>query len=208
MHMNSHTATSRTVTPLSHTSDEYAPDNSRSSREVAAEFNLRHFQRVPISHGKTAAVNAIFNETVSVIKIHQNGQHRRIHRHPEDNGSKSSKSTHQQGSSDDNKRLDYCYWAHGNFFNDRNFLKKILFTDEAAFTTNGVVSPQNCRYWDRDKPSRVINCKDQYFQKVNVWCGILGDRIIGPVFFNNSLNAERLVNFFDGEFWNAICDRR
>ncbi|KAF2884966.1 hypothetical protein ILUMI_21187 [Ignelater luminosus] len=210
---------------------------------VVAEFNLRHPQRVPISHGKAAAVNALFNKTGSVIKIHQNGQHRRIHRHPEDNEILAANRANPRMSLRDltsqlniskdqvrrcfvrnkikpykpkflhtlkignaNKRLDYCYWVQGNFLNDRNFLKRILFTDEATFTTNGVVSSQNSRYWDRDNPHWVINCKDQYSQKVNVWCGILGDRIIGLVFFNNSLNAERLVNFFDREFWDTIED--
>lgn len=105
---------------------------------------------------------------------------------------------------DENRRLDYCYWAQGKFLDDRKFLNKILFTDEATFTTNGVVTSQNCRYWATENPHWVINCKDQYSEKVNVWCGILGDRIIGPFFFNNSLNGERLVNFFDTELWDAI----
>ncbi|CAH1102137.1 unnamed protein product [Psylliodes chrysocephalus] len=60
-------------------------DFARSSREVAAEFNRKHPQRASIIHGKAAAINALFNETGSVIKIHQNGQPRIIHPHPEDN---------------------------------------------------------------------------------------------------------------------------
>lgn len=215
-------------------------DFARSSREVAAEFNLRHPQREPIAHGTAAAINALFGETGSVIKVHRNGQPRRIHQHPEDNAilaanqenprtslrdlssqlnvSKDKvrrcfvrhkikpykpKFLHTLKEGDSNKRLDYCYWAQGNFLNDRNFLMKIMFTDEATFTTNGVVSSQNCRYWASENPHWVINCKDQYSEKINVWCGILGDRVIGPFFFNNSLNAERLLHFFDNEFWVA-----
>ena len=219
-------------------------DFTRSSREVAAKFNLRHPLRAPISHGTAAAVNTLFDETGSVIKVvHQNSQPRRIHPHPEDNDILAAnranpcmslrdiasqlninkdkvrrcfvrhkikpfkpKFLHTLKEGDDNKRLDYCYWAQGNFLNDWNFLNKIMFTDEATFTTNGVVSSQNCRYWAADNPHWIINCKDQYSQKVNVWCGILGDRIIGPFFFNYSLNAERLVNFFDGQFWDTFED--
>lgn len=216
-------------------------DNARSSREVTAVFNLRHPERPPISHGKVAAVNALFNETGSVNRSQQNGQPRRVHPHPEDdiilaanranprmslrdlssqlNISKDKirrcfvrhkikpykpKFLHTLREGDENLRLNYCYWAQGNFLNDRNFLGKIMFTDEATFTTNGIVSSQNCRYWARNNPNWVINCKDQYSQKVNVWCGILGDRIIGPFFFNQSLNAHRLVNFLDGELWDEI----
>lgn len=216
-------------------------DGVRSSREVAAEFNRRHPLRVDITHGTAAAINALFNETGSVIKRPQNDQPRRIHPHPEDNVILAAnqanprmslrdlasqlnidkekirrcfirhkikpykpKFLHTLKEGDENKRLDYCYWAQGNFLDDRDFLNQILFTDEATFTTNGVVSSQNCRYWATENPHWVINCKDQYSEKVNVWCGILGDRIIGPFFFNNSLNAERLVNFFDTELWDAI----
>lgn len=60
-------------------------DGARSSREVAAEFNRRHPLRVDISHGTAAAINALFNETGSVIKRSENDQPRRIHPHPEDN---------------------------------------------------------------------------------------------------------------------------
>lgn len=196
-------------------------DFARSSREIAAEFNRRQLQRASITHGKAAAINVIFSETGSVIKIHQNGQPRRIHPHPEDNNILAAnranprmslrylssqlnitkdkirrcfirhkikpykpKFLHTLKEGDENKRLDYCYWAQSYFLNDRHFLEKIMFTDQATFTTNGVISSQNCRYRARNNPHWVINCKDQYSQKVNVWYGILRDQIIGPFFFN------------------------
>lgn len=70
---------------------------------------------------------------------------------------------------DEVNRLNYCLWAQGNFLNDRDFIKKIIFTDEATFTTNGIVSSQNCRWWAVDNPKFIINCRRQYSQKVNVW---------------------------------------
>lgn len=92
--------------------------------------------------------------------------------------------TLQEG--DENKRLEYCLWAQGLYLSDRNFLKNVLFSDEASFTTNGVVSSQNCRYWATENPRWVINCKSQYSQKINVWCGILNERIIGPFFLKTT----------------------
>lgn len=107
---------------------------------------------------------------------------------------------------DDNRRLEYCFWAQGNYLNDRHFLEKIMFSDEATFTTNGVVSSQNCRYWTTENPHWVINCKRQYSEKVNVWCGILGERIIGPFFFLQTLNAIRLLHFLNNELMEVIDD--
>lgn len=95
--------------------------------------------------------------------------------------------TLQEG--DPERRLEYCYWLQGIFLEDRRFIDKILFSDEATFTTNGVVSSQNCRYWAADYPNWVITCKSQYSQKVNVWCGILGTRLIGPFFFRGKFKC-------------------
>lgn len=104
---------------------------------------------------------------------------------------------------DNVRRLEYCFWAQGNFLNDRNFLKNILYTDEATFTTNGVVSSQNCRYWAGENPHWIINCKNQKCEKVNVWCGILNEEIIGPFFFE-SLNAATFLNFLQTDFADVL----
>lgn len=110
--------------------------------------------------------------------------------------------TLQQG--DMEKRLEYCLWAQGEYLNDSNFLKKILFTDEATFTTNGVISSQNTRYWSENNPNFTTNCKSQYSSKVNVFCGITHRRVIGPFFFNETLNGARFLEFLRGAFENAI----
>lgn len=94
----------------------------------------------------------------------------------------------------------------GEYLNNPNFLNEILFSDEATFTTNGVVSSQNCRHWSAENPEFIINAKRQYSQKINVWCGILSDSIIGPFFFENNLNANRFLTFLRNDFWNAIDD--
>lgn len=107
---------------------------------------------------------------------------------------------------DEERRLEYCLWIQGNYLNNRDFLKKVIFTDEATFSTNGVVSSQNSRYWAVENPDWVINCKRQYSQKVNVWCGIFNETIIGPFFFFQNINALHLRQFLNNDLWNAIVD--
>lgn len=108
----------------------------------------------------------------------------------------------EEGDSD--KRMEYCLWCQGEYLNDRNFLNKVLFSDEATFTTNGTVSSHNTRHWAEQNPEWVISCRRQYSQKVNVWCGILNTRIIGPFFFEGNLNSQSFLNFLNTDFSDAM----
>ncbi|KAJ8935767.1 hypothetical protein NQ318_000240 [Aromia moschata] len=49
---------------------------------------------------------------------------------------------------DEAKRLDFCLEMGNRVLNDVGFHKRILFSDESTFSTNGVVSSQHCRYWN------------------------------------------------------------
>lgn len=111
---------------------------------------------------------------------------------------------HTLENGDENSRMEYALWCQGHYLNDHNFLNKILFSDEATFTTNGVVSSQNCRFWSEVNPHWVIHCKRQYSEKINVWCGIFDKQIIGPFFFQHNLKAQNFLNFLNTNFWDAL----
>lgn len=66
---------------------------------------------------------------------------------------------------------------------------KVLFSDEDTFTTNGLVSFQNYRYWATKNPHFRINRRSQKFKKINVWSGMLPDKIIVP-FLEDNFNQE------------------
>ena len=53
-------------------------------------------------------------------------------------------------------RLDFCFWMEGKREEDRDFFKMIIFTDEATFSSNGVVSSQNCRWWADENQNFAI----------------------------------------------------
>lgn len=105
---------------------------------------------------------------------------------------------------DEEKRLEFCLFCQGEYLNDDNFLGNILFTDEATFTTNGTVSTQNSRYWATENPHYVIHAKRQYSQKINVWIGMYKNRLMGPVFFEQTLNGERFYNFLNTILWDFM----
>ena len=58
------------------------------------------------------------------------------------------------------------------------------------FFFNCNVNKQNCRYWSDENPHLFTEGHTQNPQKLNVWAGILGDRIIGPFFIEGNLTGE------------------
>lgn len=210
-------------------------DGARNCREAAQEFNRRHPDHL-ISYTTVSKVNRMFNQRGSVVqeKVRRQRNHQqdaRILNHFRVNPKSSLRSfdsrrkstvsrclkrngikpfkprfLHTLQPGDDQRRMEYCLVMQAKFYEDHSLFGKILFTDEATFSTNGTVSSQNIRYWSNENPHWVINCKNQYSEKVNVWCGILKDRIIGPFFFNTTLNGARFLVFFQNEFWDAVHD--
>lgn len=101
-------------------------------------------------------------------------------------------------------RMDFCAWFQGMVEDDAGFSKKVMFTDEATFSSNGTVCSQNCRWWATENPEFIIESKDQYSFKVNVWCGIYNCSIIGPFFFHENLNSERYLHFLQTELSDVL----
>lgn len=60
--------------------------------------------------------------------------------------------------------------------------KRMVFTDEASFYTSGKVNHHNVRIWGSENPHAYHEhvCDSP---KVNVWCCLMVDRVIGPFFF-------------------------
>uniref|UniRef100_UPI00358FA67B cilia- and flagella-associated protein 57-like n=1 Tax=Myxine glutinosa TaxID=7769 RepID=UPI00358FA67B len=60
---------------------------------------------------------------------------------------------------------------------DEDYLKKVMFTDEACFHISGKVNQHNVRIWGFETPHVVIEhiCDSP---KINVWCGLLHDCLV------------------------------
>lgn len=96
-------------------------------------------------------------------------------------------------------RLDFCYWLLGMVNENRNFLSQILWTDEATFSSSGKVNTHNMHYWSETNPHWLREVQFQNRWSVNVWCGILGGRIIGPYIFDQHLNGATYLQFLEDE---------
>lgn len=103
---------------------------------------------------------------------------------------------HQALSEDDyDRRLNYCHWLSEMCNENHQFLSLVLWTDEASFSSCGRVNLHNMHYWSQTNPHWMREVDHQNRWSVNVWCGVLEHRIIGPFIFDDHLNGESYLNF-------------
>jgi len=78
-----------------------------------------------------------------------------------------------------------CHWIKAH----PELLSVILFSDEASFTRDGVNNLRNVHTWSHDNSheTSVSNFKRRF--TVNVWCGVLGNKLIGPFVFDSNLKG-------------------
>jgi hypothetical protein len=113
----------------------------------------------------------------------------------------------QELSEDDfDRRIEYCDTMMQRLDTDPNFVKNIVFSDEASFLLNGNVNRHNCRYWSDTNPHWKREAHTQHPQKVNVWSGLIGSNVIGPFFINGNLNGDTYRNLLIDRIIPAIQD--
>lgn len=78
------------------------------------------------------------------------------------------------------QRVDFCRWILTKERENNGFVAKVLFTDEATFTNNGMVNIHNTHTWAVENPHATTTRGHQERFAINVWAGILGDHLIGP----------------------------
>lgn len=92
-------------------------------------------------------------------------------------------------------RVEFCRWAANMIRGDQNFFNRVLFTDESTFHKNGHVNRHNMHYYSNVNPHFRRSFDMQHRWSINVWGGILGDRVIGPHFFEERLTGEVYLQF-------------
>lgn len=88
-----------------------------------------------------------------------------------------------------------------------SLLGKVYFSDEATFHVSGYVHKQNCQIWATSKPTEIKEHKDNT-PKINVWCAMSADGIIGPYFFEENVNAENYLEMLENFFWPRIRNKK
>jgi len=78
---------------------------------------------------------------------------------------------------------------------DPRFSSRVIFSDESLFTQEGIFNSHNMHYWSEENP-RVTRLKNfQVRWKINIWAGIMGTQILGPVILPDILTGQSYVEF-------------
>lgn len=93
------------------------------------------------------------------------------------------------------RRVEYANWALQKISVDRNFLTSVIWTDESLFTRNAMWNRRVVHHWapKRHNPHVGRELSHRTRWSINVWAGIRGNDIIGPVFINGSRNGQMWI---------------
>ncbi|RZC40350.1 hypothetical protein BDFB_014623 [Asbolus verrucosus] len=80
------------------------------------------------------------------------------------------------------------HWAREQIQMNPNFFRSVLFFDESPFTNHGAVNRHNMH-----QPHWLRQVEHQRPWSVNVWCGIIGDKLI----IEGNLNGEMYQDFLN-----------
>lgn len=75
-------------------------------------------------------------------------------------------------------RRRFCEWFRNQYEQNVNFPDLILWTDECLFTRDGSFNVHNEHIWHNQNPHSTRVRNHQYRFSVNVWGGLLGDRLV------------------------------
>jgi transposase len=89
---------------------------------------------------------------------------------------------HASRPGDTRKRRDFATDMLNEIDDDELFLERIVFSDEATFHISGHVHSHNIRMWGQEHPHAIVE-HERDSPKINVWCGLAHDQVIGPIFF-------------------------
>ncbi|CAK1554495.1 unnamed protein product [Leptosia nina] len=83
-------------------------------------------------------------------------------------------------------RREFCKWLVAKTENVPDFVHHVIWTDEATFTSNGMM-----------KSHAYQETETQPCWTVNVWAGVYGNRILGPVFLPQIMDGEDYLQFIN-----------
>lgn len=97
---------------------------------------------------------------------------------------------------DKGKRVTFCRWLLNQVADGGLDPFMFIMSDEAWFHLSGYVNGQNSRYWASENP-HLIHEVPLHDQKIGVWCAVLASRVIGPIFFDTTVNTDVYLTILD-----------
>lgn len=110
---------------------------------------------------------------------------------------------HALADGDTDRRMEFAEIFLNKVKQDRNFIDNIWWSDEATFKLNGHINRHNCVYWAEENPHVVIE-RDVNLPGVIVWGALSSYGLIGPYFFDGTVNSQNYLQLLQTELWPKI----
>ncbi|XP_015593606.1 E3 SUMO-protein ligase PIAS2 isoform X3 [Cephus cinctus] len=96
---------------------------------------------------------------------------------------------HQESDKEDTIRnCKFCKWLIDKDRSEKDFIRQILWTDQTTFTNEAIVQHRN-NHGNAEGSSTTQETQAEAVWSINVWAGIVGDRIIGPQFIEEQVDS-------------------
>jgi hypothetical protein len=155
------------------------------------ERNLRNVERV------LRAVEQEPETSVRVIAREHDLSHSTVHRILKEEKLHAYHYTRVQElrEEDYGRRKTFCQNFLRRVDEDPQFPSRVIFSDESLFTREGIFNSHNMHTWSDENPriTRARNFQTRW--KLNVWAGIMGTNILGPVILPDILNGASYMEF-------------
>ncbi|KAK3923963.1 Transposable element Tc3 transposase [Frankliniella fusca] len=81
------------------------------------------------------------------------------------------------------------------------FINRVIWSDECTITNEGYFNSHNAHHWapEDENPHCTVVTNIQGRWKVNVWAGVLHNKIVGPFFFDEAVNQYSYRRFLRNE---------
>ncbi|KAJ4438126.1 hypothetical protein ANN_14065 [Periplaneta americana] len=103
-------------------------------------------------------------------------------------------------------RVRFCQWFLQQCGVNPNFPALVLFTDEAQFTRDGITNFHNQHVWAYENPRSTVPSHHQVRFSLNMWAGIIGDRLVEPHVLVNRLTGQAYTNFLENTIPHVLED--
>jgi len=103
--------------------------------------------------------------------------------------------------------MNFCEDLLRKVNQDPRYLSRVIFSDESHFTQEGIFNSHNHHYWSDENPQLIRQRSFQTRWKRNVWAGIMGSQILGPIYLLDNINGANYLEFLQNtmpEFLDEI----
>lgn len=103
-------------------------------------------------------------------------------------------------------RVEFCTWLLEMYNENNQFTAAILFSDEARFSRDGVINLHNLHIYAEENPNAIRQTRHQVQFGINLWAGVIGRSLIGPVELPPRLNGQRYLQFLEQQLPTLLED--